>query len=60
MFQCMTCEQWFDTTPEDKLLSAIFGEYTCKNCCEELDEGNRRYAGIMVNGIPLSEYLKEE
>ena len=57
MFTCSECGKEKETTPEDKILSAIFGEYTCKNCREELDEGNRRYAGIMVNGEPLSDYL---
>ncbi len=58
MFQCVECEQWFDLTPEEKLLSAIFGKHICKNCLEGIDEDGRRYAGIMVNGMPLSEYLE--
>ena len=47
MFTCTRCGQEIELTPEDKLLSAIFGEYTCKNCREELDEGDE----------PLSKYL---
>ncbi len=55
-FECTKCNKEQYVTPEIKLLAAIFGEYVCTECTRKEEVREQ----IMVNGKPLSEYLKEE
>ena len=54
-FECTKCHKEQYVTPEIKLLAAIFGEYVCIECTHKEEVREQ----IMVNGKPLSEYLKE-